>query len=76
MIRRAFLSTIASALALPLAPFAAAKRQTYRLGRWPPLHYNEATMAVVQGVKDSTKPTGLTIDWLAWNDCPPGEPQA
>jgi hypothetical protein len=33
-------------------------------------------LAVVYGVKDSTKPAGVEIDWFPRNDCPPGEPQA
>jgi len=36
----------------------------------------EPQVPLVYGVKDSTKPTGFAIDWLAWNECSPGEPQA
>jgi hypothetical protein len=91
MIRRTFLSTISALAVAPLgwllAPFASPGRQTYRLGRWAPLRYNGMTLdvwvpadpkplAVVQGVKDSTKPAGLEIDWFAWNECPTGEHHA
>jgi hypothetical protein len=67
MIRRAFLSTLSAILALAVAPFGWLFRHSpVRPFGLPP----------VQGVKDSTKSTGLEIDWLAWNDCPPGEPRA
>jgi hypothetical protein len=34
------------------------------------------SLPAVYGVKDSTKPAGLEIDWFARNECPTGEPHA